>query len=459
MFRFTPNKKMSKHHKVSSLLALILVLSVTAACQVSNQNPIIKETIPADGEIAGVTSSIGITFNKAVDAASLEKAFSISPEVDGAFAWDDNTVWFNPARPLTPNTAYQVRISGDVNTLENETIRLNLRWDFSVREPELLYYQLAGEWGEIWRATADGQNQRPLTETGGRVIDYATDPPGDLILYSVYNEMGGSDLWVMDRAGKDKRTLVNCYRDICREGTWSKDSAQIAYTREIANPEISGSSPSQIWMLNVNTGDTAQFNRADNPAIGYSPSFSPDGKILAYYDPEALGIRGIDLESSQAFFYPTTSPGSGGWSPDSSKIIFTDVVPAEHEPFVEVVVADLASQEVTPAFGDPIRDTEFSQPRWSPDGDWVALGLRPVNSSISKALWALQIGSERQRLIEDEPSATFSAYQWDPWGQRLVYQRLALGFSPSQISIWVWDWESGQSRQIIENGGRPIWLP
>jgi len=450
--------KMLRHHKTISLLGLILIISVISACQGPDQNAIIDWTIPMDGEVISATSAIGIAFVEPMNTASVEEVFSISPQVDGTFTWDENTLWFNPNQAFTPDTSYEVKLRGELINREGKIIPGNVNWDFVIREPELLYYQLTGMWGELWRATAEGQDQRPLTESDGRVIDFTTDPAGDTIVYSLINDVEGSDLWLMDRDGYHQRLLIHCERDICREPSWSRNQTQIAYTRESFNPETGGFISSQIWIADAITGETNQLDR-DRDAIGHSPSFSPDGNKLAYYDFEQLGIRVIDLPSSREFFFPSEVHNSGDWSPDSTKIIFTNIMPAAHEPFVEIYVADLATQEVTPAFTNPVLDTEFSQPRWSPVDSWVAVALRPVNSGISKALWALRLGSERQRLIEDEPSATFSAYQWDPWGQQLVYQRLELGISPSQISIWMWDWESGQSHQIIENGGRPLWLP
>ena len=411
-----------------------------------------------NGEVISATSAIGIAFVEPMNTASVEEVFSISPQVDGTFTWDENTLWFNPNQAFTPDTSYEVKLRGELINREGKIIPVNVNWDFIIREPELLYYQLTGMWGELWRATAEGHNQRPLTESDGRVIDFTTDPAGETIVFSLINDVEGSDLWLMDRDGLQQRLLIHCKRDICREPSWSRNQTQIAYTRESFNPETGGFISSQIWIGDAITGETNQLDR-DGDALGHSPSFSPDGNKLAYYNLEQLGIRVIDLPSSRQFFFPSEVHNSGDWSPDSTKIIFTNIMPAAHEPFVEIYVADLATQEVTPAFTNPVLDTEFSQPRWSPLDSWVAVALRPVNSGISKALWALRLGSERQRLIEDEPSATFSAYQWDPWGQQLVYQRLELGISPSQISIWMWDWESGQSHQIIENGGRPLWLP
>ncbi|MFN2302184.1 MAG: hypothetical protein ACK2TV_00485, partial [Anaerolineales bacterium] len=110
-------------------------------------------------------------------------------------------------------------------------------------------------------------------------------------------------------------------------------------------------------------------------------------------------------------------------------------------------------------FSSPSTDTEYSQPRWSPAGNWVAVSLRPVNTSINKALWVLRINSGESHLVSDEPSATFSSYRWDPWGDQLIYQRYKLNSANPQLSIWKWDWETQESSLLIENGGRAEWLP
>ena len=173
---------MNNHYKNFWILGLTLLISVITACQGINQNTIIGQTIPVDDEVISATSAIGVVFIVPMDIASVEKAFSISPEVDGSFTWEENTLWFNPAQALTPDLTYHVQIAGNLTNLEGKSTPVNLHWDFTVRETAIIFYRLSGEWGEIWRATTDGQNQRPLTESGGKVIDFAANPSGHLVV-------------------------------------------------------------------------------------------------------------------------------------------------------------------------------------------------------------------------------------------------------------------------------------
>lgn len=73
---------------------------------------------PADGATgADVTTPIRIVFNQPVDHASAEKSFSISPATAGAFAWDGNTMIFDPASNLAYNVTYTVTVAAGVKTI------------------------------------------------------------------------------------------------------------------------------------------------------------------------------------------------------------------------------------------------------------------------------------------------------------------------------------------------------
>jgi Tol biopolymer transport system component len=82
-----------------------------------------------------------------------------------------------------------------------------------------------------------------------------------------------------------------------------------------------------------------------------------------------------------------------------------------------------------------------------------------VNTNALKGLWIIRLKDAFAIPITEEPSATFSAYQWDPWGTKLVYQRFELTSAGQNSSIWLWDWETRQSQLVIEEAGQPHWLP
>lgn len=446
------------HRKIGRLGMLFTILLLTAGCQSFSNPPLIAQIHPDPDPTLSAYGWVGVAFSQPMEPESVENAFFISPEVKGEFLWQDTTLWFRPIHPFAQDTTYQARLSGDLLTTSSEAIPVDKSWSFSVRQPALIYYVPMGESGEIWRLSPEDGSPFQLSQTGGQVLEFAVERSGEKIAFTVKNDSGGKDLWYMDRDGNNQQRLLECGQDQCSEPAWSMDTAWIAYTREVFNPEIGGYSPAQIWTVDVDSGETQALYQSEF-AFGHSPAFSPDGKRLATYDTTQKAIRILELSTSQESAIPRTLSGSGDWSPDGKQILFTDVLPAENEPFVEIYRLDLESQNIQFALGEASTDTDFSQPRWSPDGNWIAVSLRPVNTGISRALWVLSLHGLNPILVDGDPSATFSAYQWDPWGENLVYQRTEFSSSGVDVSIWRWNWKTRQRELLIENGARPLWLP
>lgn len=59
-------------------------------------------------------SSIRLTFNQAVQHASAEQAFRISPSVEGSFRWEENTMIFQPESRLAYGQSYSVDLAAGI---------------------------------------------------------------------------------------------------------------------------------------------------------------------------------------------------------------------------------------------------------------------------------------------------------------------------------------------------------
>jgi hypothetical protein len=79
-----------------------------------NEAPFVAETLPADDAI-GVLPNTGIeiVFSEPMDQASAEAAFSLNPEVSGAFSWDPEgrTMTFTPDAPFEYNTLVEWQVA------------------------------------------------------------------------------------------------------------------------------------------------------------------------------------------------------------------------------------------------------------------------------------------------------------------------------------------------------------
>jgi Tol biopolymer transport system component len=448
----------STHFQLNSRVLLLFItllgLSLNASCQQFPGNAFIAEVHPTAGSSMSAFGWVGVSFSEPMDQSSVQEAFSLSPQVQGVTLWLENTFWFRPIQPFEQDTHYMAHLNGALITAQGETRPVNQSWSFTIREPAILYLSD----GEVWHTSHDGSELLQLSQSGGAVIEFSTERSGEWIAYITHHNDGDQALWVMDREGENERILLDCGQDRCAEPAWSMDRAWIAFNREIYQESSGGYLPAQVWMVEVQTGKTTQLYQGDT-SLTQSPSFSPDGGKLASYDITNEGIRVLNLNTLQDSIIPRDLQGSGDWSQDGSEILFTDAIPAQHEPFIGIYILNLETQNVGSALGKEIGDTDFSQPRWSPDREWIAVSLRPVNTNVPKALWVIRLKDAFAIPISDDPSATFSSYQWDPWGKFLVYQSLRLTGPDSGTSIWIWDWESRESRLLIADGARPDWLP
>lgn len=435
----------------ASLIIILLLQGDRVGVQVT-------ATHPADGTEISARGRAGITFDVEMDLDSLKENFTVVPDISGEFQWEGKTLWFLPHEQLKRNQEYQFTVAAEAESLDGRKLMAPVSWSARVREPEILYLTLKEDGGDLWRVDLSTSSPVQLTDTGGGIYDFSPDPTGEWVIYSLKNETRGRDLWIIDRDGLNPSSILSCGQDLCSEAAWSADGAWVAYVRQARDEETGVLQPPRIWSIHVGTGDTAPLYQTPN-AFGHSPSFSPDGKRLATYDSVAEAIRVLDLETSQESLIPSLYPGVGDWSPDGQSMVFIDLVPSVLEPLTSVYIVHFDSQTVTPAFRELAEGIDYSQPQWSPDGEWFAVGLRAVTAGISKGLWVQNLDASQAIRITDDAAATFSAYRWDPWGDQLVFQRFGLGVSDQHPALWLWDWETGERLQLVDRGARPEWLP
>jgi Tol biopolymer transport system component len=372
----------------------------------------------------------------------------------------ENTVWFYPETAFVFDADYGATLflRSGAKSLAGEKLNIQLEWGLPFRSPDILYIVLDQTGGDLWRWDPSTQTSDQITDTGGAVIDFAPNRAGEQIVYAAENSDGGSDLWRVDRNGVESTLLLDCGLGYCSQPVWSLHSDWIAYTRQARASSTGVLQPSQVWLVNTDSLETNPLSQ-DGETSGHSPSFSPNGTWLAFYNTTQAGIQVLDLTTGDNFLLPTTSEEMGGWSPDGQSLIFTNSIPSALEPEVGIFIANLEEQTVERALESESEGTSFSSPRYTTDGEWIAVTLRPVNVTSTKALWVLNLNGKNITLIANDPATTYSSYHWSPSGNQLVYQSLNFGNPTRRSEIWLWNWGQDESQRIIENGARPVWLP
>jgi tricorn protease len=173
----------------------------------------------------------------------------------------------------------------------------------------------------------------------------------------------------------------------------------------------------EIFTIPAEKGDVRNLTHSSGSAER-NPSWSPDGKYISYFsdksgeyklvleEPDGLKPpREIVLEKPTHYYTPV-------WSPDSTKIAFTDTN-------VHLWVLDVATGKAKVVGNDPWMVPQRTlDPVWSPDSKWLAWASRL--KSLYHAIFVTNVETgETKQVTDNLADATSPA--WDASGKYLWF--------------------------------------
>ena len=391
---------------------------------------------------------------------TVESRFAIQPDVSGQFYWEGATLTFTPDVPLSPEVTYTVSLEAGAESTADRRAQ-TLSWSFRPRMPGVLYLAPADvAVRSLWYVPVDGSSPpQEIFPTDDGVFDFAPSPDGLQVAVTVFNTEGGSDIWLVEADGSTPRRLIACAAESCSTPAWSPDGRQLAYERQELAPD-GGLGASRIWLYDLPSKSTAPVFE-DNQILGYSPTWSADGRRLAFFDPLAAAIRALDVESGGSAFIPSAMGKVGVFSPDGEAMAFVDMRLVGRQFFTQLFVADFEGEQgIRPLVEDAQED---NWPGWSPDGRWVVFGRLRLDRQTGFGSQMMLLDWETGDLRQVTQDARYNNldFRWGPTGRYILFTRFDLEATSARPELWLYDTTSpeGELIQLVENASVGRWLP
>src|SRR5579864_9287958 len=285
-----------------------------------------------------------------------------------------------------------------------------------------------------------------LNRTPVRLVQLNHDVPAEL--ERIVNKSLEKDLNLRYQHASDVRTDLQRLK---RDTAWSRGGTDVARAGSISArkgplrwwPRVLISSAALIllvlglwWVLSNRTQSQKELvqrqltaNSPDNPVL--AAAISPDGKFLAYNDPNGLHLRLISTGETKRLALPSGlvvgsifegAPETLGaplsWFPDGSKILITVERSGETPSLWTISILGGAPRK--------LRD-DAAAASVSPDGSQIAF-LGDYDSGSAQGIWVSTAdGDDPRRLITAQGGEHFSQVAWSPNGQRLAYSKSLAG--------------------------------
>lgn len=424
----------------------------------------IQRSTPND--LASAQSIIQVTFDQNLDPASVENRIRFDPPVEGEISVNNNQLQFRPNQPLQIGQTYTVQVEAGIQSSSGRALLSTQAWQFRVRSPQVIYLgPVDNPIQNLFMVDPDSPDlpARQLTLSERGVLSYDVMPDGSRIAYAELGEQRNASLFVYDLRTNQNTLLLDCPTAACTTPAWRPDGTLVAYERSELNLGTgAGPGSPRIWLLDTTNGTTRQlFN--DNQRLGYSPRWSPDGKILASYDANALAIVLYNFETGTEQAIRTPQGEVGHFSPDGRWLFFPKILEQADGRFVaHYTLADLTSpnlvqRDLIPD-DDPNNDVELA---WMPDSKSLIVTRRPPTITTRQGAQLHLVNIETNESIPLVTDDEYSNGQVSvrPDGEVILFQRFALGRAGARPEVWIYHMQSGTKTLVAANATLPRWLP
>lgn len=264
----------------------------------------------------------------------------------------------------------------------------------------------AGNW-EIYTMDIDGQNVKRLTYTSFQEFTVDWSPDGSRLAFQAYiPEKKRHAIYIMKADGSGRRLLSGTVEADDKWPRWSPDGTKIAFSSNRDGNE-------EIYIMDADGTDQKRLT-VNYEAADVRPSWSPDGKKIVYcsehqgnFQVYEMNIDGTGVTRLTSGFANNRSPT---YSPDGKLIAYHSITgPVGYKSISEIYL-------LNPNTGKRTQLTRFGKaahnPGWTPDGEKLVFSLGPAEKKSKGEIYIINAdGSYPKDLTNNEANDRYPSVQ------------------------------------------------